>query len=387
MTLSCAYPSKQIGGIKMRIRTSLTGVRGIVASLFAISLSTSGCAIVFGGNLEPYDISPSFSPDDSRVVHVCYRQESVKTDKIIDPYMGPYDGIEGYILQEICVSTLYETVRYKITDNYVRDFDPAWSPNGETIVFVSNDSEGDKSHLYTIESDGSQLRRLTSDDDFYNNPQWFPDGSAIAFLQGNVCGEIYQLNIMNREVKKLTSIGCIFSFDISPDGTQIVVSGESDSDEAEIFIVNLYLDSIERVTNNDFGEYSPMWAPDGGSILYLSDQENVTSLYIMNINTMEKKLVESHSVPVLGASWSPDGRQIAYLGGSGTDKVLYLFNTATGETRQLQDFKAQNTPIWSPNSRFLVNEQYQDWNEDGFKEAKLFVFDVVDMKEWSISLP
>jgi len=370
----------------MENSSSLYSAKCVIVSVI-ITLSGSSCASVIGSNLEPNDTSPSWSPDSSRVVHVCYRQESVKPRNILEPYMGPYDGIEGYILQDICVSTIYETEEYKLTDNHVRDFDPAWSPNGETIVFVSSDSKGDKSHLYTIESDGSQLQRLTSDDGFYNNPQWFPDGSAIAFLQGNVCGEIYQLKIMDREVKKLTSIGCIFSFDISPDGTQIVVSGESNSDEAEIFIVDLSLDSIERLTNNDFGDYSPMWAPDGGRFLYLSDQENVTSLYVMNMNSMEKQLVQSLSVPVSGASWSPDGRQIAYLSGVGSDKILYLYNTATGEAHQIPNFQGQSAPVWSPNSQFLVNEQYQDWNEDGFSEAKLFILDVVDEKSWSISLP
>jgi len=65
---------------------------------------------------------------------------------------------------------------------------PAWSPDGSRIAFVAN---GD---IYTVLSDGSDVRRLTDNESNQGNPVWSPDGSRIAFVSerdGNL--EIYTM--------------------------------------------------------------------------------------------------------------------------------------------------------------------------------------------------
>jgi len=60
-------------------------------------------------------------------------------------------------------------------------YDPAWSPVDDRIAFVSNES-GDGDELYTIRSDGGDLRRLTHNEHLWDKfPTWSPDGRQIAF--------------------------------------------------------------------------------------------------------------------------------------------------------------------------------------------------------------
>ena len=56
---------------------------------------------------------------------------------------------------------------------------PAWSPDGASIVFVS-DRDGDPD-LYAMDADGSDQTRLTNSVSWEEDPVWAPDGTKILF--------------------------------------------------------------------------------------------------------------------------------------------------------------------------------------------------------------
>jgi Tol biopolymer transport system component len=73
--------------------------------------------------------------------------------------------------------------------------DPAYSPDGETIAFVSDrDENGDLCYgdrcffageLYLMAADGSNQTRVTNTSDLHEaGPAWSPDGERIAFTRG-----------------------------------------------------------------------------------------------------------------------------------------------------------------------------------------------------------
>ena len=66
---------------------------------------------------------------------------------------------------------------YRITSG--DDGLPAWSPNGKQIAFVRK--ENNNIDIYTINSDGSNLKRLTERPATDRGPSWSPDGQWIAF--------------------------------------------------------------------------------------------------------------------------------------------------------------------------------------------------------------
>jgi TolB protein len=52
------------------------------------------------------------------------------------------------------------------------DFDPAWSPDGTQIAFVS-DRDGNQ-EIYVVNIDGTNLQRLTWSEGSDRSPAWQP---------------------------------------------------------------------------------------------------------------------------------------------------------------------------------------------------------------------
>jgi Tol biopolymer transport system component len=84
---------------------------------------------------------------------------------------------------------------------------PDWSPDGTKIVFTGDEctNNPDKSEIYVVNADGTNLVRLTTNSDFDLRPVWSPDGEKIAFVSlrdGNL--EIYIMNADGSQQTNLT---------------------------------------------------------------------------------------------------------------------------------------------------------------------------------------
>jgi len=68
----------------------------------------------------------------------------------------------------------------RLTSNTVADSNPAWSPDGNRIVYASAlTGSGD---IYVMDASGQDIRQLTSSSAADYQPAWSPDGNRIAFV-------------------------------------------------------------------------------------------------------------------------------------------------------------------------------------------------------------
>lgn len=92
----------------------------------------------------------------------------------------------------------YQTVR-QVTGLGGSNYDPAWSPTGEWIAFVSTETGGDE--IYRVDPTGQIAQRLTFNTwEWDKHPTWSPDGSQIVFYSNREAGR-RQLWIMDADGK------------------------------------------------------------------------------------------------------------------------------------------------------------------------------------------
>src|SRR5687767_3365859 len=62
------------------------------------------------------------------------------------------------------------------------DLDPAWSPNGQKVVFARKHAHGTPD-LWVANVDGSDPQQITDGAGADRQPSWSPDGEWIAFVR------------------------------------------------------------------------------------------------------------------------------------------------------------------------------------------------------------
>ncbi|MBM4259034.1 MAG: hypothetical protein FJ147_24435 [Deltaproteobacteria bacterium] len=118
---------------------------------------------------------------------------------------------------------------------------------------------------------------------------------------------------------------------VSPDGKRVlfssswsddngVLGGIVDSDNYEVFIMNINGTNLRRLTNSPGFDGEAVFSPDGTKIAYVSECGGETasqcvlheSIYIMDPNGNILQRVTSSSFSDVEPAWHPDGTKVAY---------------------------------------------------------------------------
>lgn len=112
--------------------------------------------------------------------------ELMTVTQIRDTKISP-DGkkVTFTALNRLYVATLPDGKPKRVTDLEITEAMPTWSPDGETIAFVTWSDE-DGGHIYKVNTKGKpKLVKLTKEAAVYTNPVWSFEDNKIVFLRGN----------------------------------------------------------------------------------------------------------------------------------------------------------------------------------------------------------
>ena len=227
--------------------------------------------------------SPHISPDGMRVAYSTFRYSNGLV----------WDKVHNW---EIATARVDGTDAKRLTSNDYRDLAPVWSPDGSRIAFVTR-REGSTPEIYTISSDGSDERRIaTGGHESTSHPilVWSPDGQCIAF----------------RDFDRGWREGRF-----QPVGYFIATVGWDGSG----------CSGFRRIFESESGVGEPIWSPDGRRIAFLATDENSsTAIYSIDVDGSNARqaftfadwpenISEAMGVSGTRMWWSPDGSEIRFL--------------------------------------------------------------------------
>lgn len=221
-------------------------------------------------------------------------------------FVSMRDGIEDiYVMHPDGSAVRRVTVTEMVEGDERGSWTPAWSPDRERIAFASNRDDGGSANLYVVDADGGNLIRLSEHDGFDYSPDWSPDGTRIVFLSDrNGFYELYAMESDGSNVQRLTHLekeqGGLCCPDWSPDGTQILFMVLNPPRTPVLQVLDM---ATGEVHSHGLGGL-PRWSPDGTRIAFFG---NGMQVHVMRADGSERQQV-SH-VPGLATypSWSPDG--------------------------------------------------------------------------------
>jgi serine/threonine protein kinase len=239
---------------------------------------------VLGGNtvqvIRDIDTTVSFSPDGKRLAFIRGLPEKGELHLLI----ANVDGSGEKLLA---------TKQGSVNPNQL--LQPAWSPDGKTIIFTVYELSN-RQFLYALSVDDGKVRPLYSSFDDLGVPRWLPDGNALLVPireRGTANrGQLWTVSFPDGEAHRLSNDLTNYSLgwlDISRDGATLA--------------------TIEN------GGTSDIWSlPDGDS----SRAKQITSggAPVFLISTLGNDRVVYHTINNEIFSISPDGSNSVQLGGN-----------------------------------------------------------------------
>lgn len=252
---------------------------------------------------------------------------------------------DRYGYSEICTIRTDGSHLKRLTSNQVYDWHPNWSPDGTRLVFVTNRDGPGTDEIYLMNADGSNSVRLSRNPIKDDTPTWHPKGERIFFSSlrdGN--WELYSMRTDGSDVKRLTNHPALDQFPtISPDGQQMAFASERDGNR-ELYVANVDGTDIRRLTNRSEEDWAPDWSPRGDWIAFASKVgEDEWALFLIQPDGsgLARLTYNGGEYP----AWSPDGAKIVFLAFRQGNGRLYVID-ADGSNEQ--EITHTSNIDWSP---------------------------------------
>ncbi len=236
----------------------------------------------------------------------------------------------------------------------VDEAEPQWSPDGKAIAFLSEVHTEHQSQIFVANAITGVLitkKALTKFNGYVSHLQWSPDGKYLSVLY---------VESASREP--------------SPRAAKNKVVGLIDSLENKniqrIAIVNRLTGKTEQITPTGLYIFEYDWSPDCKSFVYTAslppgdDNWYLAQLYRQSVAAKDTILLYHPLNQIALPKWSPDGIHIAFIEGLMSDQggtggeIFTILSSANAKSQNLTPDRRSSPSwfTWRPNGDILFTE-------------------------------
>ena len=286
-------------------KIAYTVVEGSRTTLWIADSSGANPRQLSQEGLEQFDGNPSpWSPDGSRLLYVSRRT--------------------GFT--DIWTIAVADGRTTQLTRDIRNDGQPAWSPDGRWVAFISE--RGHQTDVWLVPAEGGEERRVTDDEAAESSVQWI-DGHTLAYRTGKRTGTLSLLSAGDGTERQLTPDSIqISTFDISPDGREVVYGAGRQGAENSIQIIPIDGGPARILVPGPADNGDPYWSPDGRQVLFFSNRSGSGDLWVVNREGGAPRALTNWPSEEVDGEWAADSKSVYFLSGRGGGAFFDLYQVA-----------------------------------------------------------
>lgn len=271
-------------------------------------------------------------------------------------------------------SSTYPPIRFVTTDSTATDVWPAFSPDGQTILF-SRSVDRKTWVLMTVPATGGEARPVNASSlpRSANRPAWSSRTGRIAFTgEDESAAAVWTLRTLDGKAERIVAAGLsnrAYYPSWYPDGKHILVVDFGSSQGGTVKRIDVETRVATSLTDTmNVWAGMPAIAPGGDRIAF-AGQSNHGQPYDQRENTtwvLGPDGSPRNLVPGQGRAprWSEDGRWLAFESNrdnAGGRYAVFIVRADGTGLRQVTDYTFNaNHPVWSPDDKSLVVDATPD---------------------------
>jgi TolB protein len=235
---------------------------------------------------------------------------ATSTEPLMSPAWSPDGQSLAYVSFEskasaIFVQTLRTGERRKVSARAGINGAPTWSPDGKSLALTLSRKDGDVD-VYTLNLSSQVLTRMTFDPGIDTEPTWSVDGNKLYFMSDRAGGpQIYEIEVANPN--RATRVSFEGSYNarprLSPDGKQLA-SVHLDRGNYRIAVIDLATRGLQVLSQGRQDE-SPSFAPNGATLIYATQDRGRGVLATVSVDGRVQQRLTANTGDVREPVWGP----------------------------------------------------------------------------------